>query len=310
VNILNSGGGSDMLFGLGGNDVYLVGGSDDLVFEFVGGGWDTIFSTGNYTLQPGSEIEVLSTSRQQDSVPTELKGNEFGNQLWGNAGDNMLDGAGGDDALFGLGGDDTLIGDGGTDELWGGTGDDVYIVDDAGDEANDLAGEGTDIVYTSVSYVLGAEREIETLSTSSQQGTGAIDLTGNEFANTLWGNAGANVLDGGGGVDLLLGLGGADTFAFTTALGAGNVDFIGDMVSGLDEIALDDAVFTGLSTGALDPNAFRLGAAAQDADDRILYDATTGALYFDADGNGAGAAVQFASVQPATVIAAGDFTVI
>ena len=49
---------------------------------------------------------------------------------------------------------------------------------------------------------------------------------------------------------------------------------------------------------------------AQDADDRILYDAATGNLYFDADGNGAGAAVLFATLNSHPVINAGDFTVI
>jgi serralysin len=92
-------------------------------------------------------------------------------------------------------------------------------------------------------------------------------------------------------------------------LGSGNVDFIADLVSGLDRIGLDDAVFNGLAAGALNPNAFRLGASAQDADDRILYDPATGALYFDADGSGAGAAVQFAVLQGAPPILATDFIV-
>ena len=106
------------------------------------------------------------------------------------------------------------------------------------------------------------------------------------------------------------GFGGADTFAFTTALGGGNVDFIEFMVSGTDKIALDDAVFTGLGLGALNANAFHVGAAAHDADDRIIYNSATGQLFFDADGNGGGAAVQFATLQSITVIAASDFTVI
>ena len=47
-----------------------------------------------------------------------------------------------------------------------------------------------------------------------------------------------------------------------------------------------------------------------DADDRILYDASTGKLYFDADGSGAGAAVQFAILSGSPALNASDFTVI
>jgi serralysin len=124
------------------------------------------------------------------------------------------------------------------------------------------------------------------------------------------GNAGANILDGGLGNDLLVGLGGADTFRFTTALGSGNVDSLFDFVSGTDKIALDDAVFTGLAPGALPASAFVIGTAAQDADDRIIYDSATGALWFDADGKGAGAAVQFATLTGHPTLIASDFTVI
>jgi len=69
-------------------------------------------------------------------------------------------------------------------------------------------------------------------------------------------------------------------------------------------------VFTGLNGGALAAGAFRTGAAAQDADDRILYNSATGALSFDADGNGAGAAVQFAALQAGLSLSASDSLVI
>src|SRR6185503_17271767 len=135
--------------------------------------------------------------------------------------------------------------------------------------------------------------------------TTAIDLTGNELANEMYGNAGANVLNGGGGADYMLGFGGADTFAFTTALGGGNVDQIGDFLAGTDKIALDDAIF-----GALGAGAFAFGAQAQDADDRIVYNSATGQLFFDADGNGAGAAILFATLEGHPLLAASDFTLI
>ena len=59
------------------------------------------------------------------------------------------------------------------------------------------------------------------------------------------------------------------------------------------------------------PNdAFRAGTAALDADDRIIYDAATGQLWYDADGNGAGAAVHFADVTPGTTVTNADFYVL
>jgi serralysin len=69
-------------------------------------------------------------------------------------------------------------------------------------------------------------------------------------------------------------------------------------------------VFTGLAAGALAPGAFRTGAAAADADDRILYNSASGALLFDVDGVGGAAAVQFATLSTGLVMTASDFTVI
>ena len=161
-----------------------------------------------------------------------------------------------------------------------------------------------------MSYTLAATAEVETLEAITFGDTSAINLTGSSTANAITGNNGANTLDGRGGNDVMTGLGGADTFQFTTALGAGNIDRIVDFLSGTDHIALDDAVFTALTPGALPAGAFRIGTAAGDADDRIIYDSATGALYYDADGNGAGAQVQFASLDHHPVLAASDFVVI
>ena len=61
---------------------------------------------------------------------------------------------------------------------------------------DEAAGGGSDRVLTSVSYTLTTGQEIETLSTTNNAGTGAINLTGNAFAQTITGNAGANVIDG------------------------------------------------------------------------------------------------------------------
>ena len=51
--------------------------------------------------------------------------------------------------------------------------------------------------------------------------------------------------------------------------------------------------------------------AAHDADDRIIYDTTTGKLYYDADGNLPGAsAVQFALLTTHPTLTAGDFVIV
>ena len=65
-----------------------------------------------------------------------------------------------------------------------------------------------------------------------------------------------------------------------------------------------------LSTGVLASGAFVTGTSAQDADDRFIYNQATGELWFDADGNGAGAQVQFAFLAPATALVASDIVVI
>jgi Ca2+-binding RTX toxin-like protein len=257
--------------------------------------------------------------------------------LLGGAGNDYLDGGTGNDALVGSDGNDTMVGragndyfDGGTgaDGMYGGAGDDAYLIDDAGDFAVEAAGEGQDIAYTTINYALAAGSAIEILSARDNAGTGALNLTGNELANELWGNNGANSLSGGAGNDALVGFGGADTltggagddylaggtgadtFAFTAALGLGNIDAIADFSAVDDTIALDHNVFAGLGLGPLGAGAFVIGSAAGDADDRIIYNSATGALLFDADGNGAGAAVQFATLAGAPAITASDFLVI
>ena len=52
-----------------------------------------------------------------------------------------------------------------------------------------------------------------------------------------------------------------------------------------------------------------IGAAAVDADDYLIYNSGTGALLFDADGNGGGAAVQFATLATGLALTVADFTV-
>ena len=129
-------------------------------------------------------------------------------------------------------------------------------------------------------------------------------------ADTITAKSGPCTLDGYGGNDVLVGGKGADVFAFSTALGAGNVDTVKNFKkAGADKIALDDAIFTALGGGVTTGN-FVSGTAALDADDRVVFDGKTGKLYYDADGSGAAAAVQFATLVGKVSLSASDFTMI
>jgi Ca2+-binding RTX toxin-like protein len=294
--VLDGKAGADAMVGFGGNDIYYIDNALDAVNEGAAdGALDWIFASVSYTLGAGVYVERLVTADVGATSAINLTGNALANVIYGNAGANVLDGKAGAHLLAGQAGND-----------W-------YYVDNAGDVVAELAGGGAnDRVFAGVSYTLGAGVQVEMLTTSDNLATTAINLTGNELANAIYGNAGANLLDGKGGPDTLTGMGGADTFRFSTAIGAGtgNVDYISDFTVVDDTIQLDDAVFAGLALGTLAAGAFNTGSAATQADDRIIYDAATGSLLFDADGLGGAAGVQFVTLSTGLALTAADFVVI
>jgi Ca2+-binding RTX toxin-like protein len=73
---------------------------------------------------------------------------------------------------------------------------------------------------------------------------------------------------------------------------------------------LSAGAFVGVGQkGSLEASAFALGILATDADDRILYDPATGALRYDADGNGGFAATEFARLGSGLALTHADFVV-
>lgn len=89
--------------------------------------------------------------------------------------------------------------------------------------------------------------------------------------------------------------------------GRQSADFAAD-----DFIRLDDQIFTGLGSGglrALAPAAFHTGTQAGDADDRIIYNLATGDLFYDADGLGGAAQVNFAVLSTKPTVTASDFEI-
>ncbi len=218
-NRLDGKGGADTLRGLAGDDRYIVDNAKDRVIEAKGQGNDTVFSTVSYALAKGQEIESLHLAKPDSKAALNLTGNEFDNTLVGNAGRNILNGSEGADKLYGL------------------QGDDLYLVDNAGDQVFEVKGQGRDGILSTVSYTLAKGQAIEDLVLSSSTGKTSLDLTGNEFANTLIGNEGVNWLDGGAGADVLRGNGGDDLYL---------VDHAGDRV--LEDVGRgDDTIWTHVS---------------------------------------------------------------
>jgi Ca2+-binding RTX toxin-like protein len=204
----------------------------------------------------------------------------------------LLFGLAGDDRLEGSAGDDTLDGGTGDDFMSGGPGNDTYIVDSSRDKVMERSGDGRDTVRSSISYAM--DHNIEDLVLTGQE---PIDGTGNALDNRITGNSAANRLTGGLGNDTLEGGAGADMFVFDSKLGPVNVDILLDFVATEDVIHLDSRIFRGLSgKGVLSAAAFRQGTVAVGVNDRIIYDAVTGALMYDADGAGGAPAVQFATL--------------
>ena len=113
----------------------------------------------------------------------------------------------------------------------------TYVVNDALTVVLEGAGGiGTDIVKAGASYALSALSEIEVLRTTNDKGKTAINLTGNDFDQTIVGNAGNNILEGKGGADVFTGGAGKDVFVLSrsavTNPGTANIDRITDYASG------------------------------------------------------------------------------
>jgi Ca2+-binding RTX toxin-like protein len=286
---LDGGLGADTMDGGAGNDTFYVDDANDVVID--SSGKDTIRAKTSYTLADGVAIEVMRVSGTDG---LHLTGNNLANEMYGGVGDDYLAGAGGNDRLEGGFGADTME---------GGAGDDLYIVDDGGDWVIEAAGAGSgiDTVRASTSYELTANVENLLLT-----GTGDFEGWGNALNNALTGNGGHNVLDGGLGNDILNGGGGGDTFRFSTEPGTNNVDTIVAFDHAVDTIQFDSALFLAFPAGELEAGAFNTGTTATDEDDRVLFDAATGGLYYDADGVGGVEAVQFATIL--TVIGTLDHT--
>lgn len=215
---LFGGTGADTLWGEVGNDYLDAGYDNDCLYGGDGSdtqngnvGDDSLFGdAGDDSLIGLNGVDWLSGDTGND----QLFGGRDGDVLAGGDGDDTLHGGSEDDALEGGSGNDLLIGDGGIDTMRGGVGDDIYVMDDAADRVVEWAGEGNDIVRSSVIALNGSDlAHVETLQL---QGVQDLDLSGGCQVMRMIGNAGRNTLTvggldgeslyGGAGDDLLLAL--------------------------------------------------------------------------------------------------------
>ena len=242
-----------------------------------------------------------------------LKGNGGANMLSSGLGNDSVICANGNDSLFGGGGDDSLNGGMGDDLVDGGSGIDTAIFAIGSTAAivnlaltvGQVTGYGTDTLF-------GIENVVS--------GGGNDSLTGNTLANALFSSSGDDRVRGGGGNDTIdSGIGddtvtgglGADDFMFSAIFNIGDIDHITDFDATVDAIWLQNDTFLGLVQGNLATSAFRSNTTglAGDASDRIIYDSSTGGLFFDRDGSGGVAGVRFATVAAGLTITGADFTV-
>ena len=245
----------------------------------------------------------------------------------GQGGADTLLGGGGRDRLDGGNGADVLNGGAGTDTLRGGQGNDTYIIASKSDRIVEESNAGKDTVQASLNFTLPSNVETLLLTGNAKKGTGnRLDnqLTGNARNNVLKGLAGDDDLLGNDGNDQLLGGDGRDDIQGglgndritgglgrdTLSGGLGNDRFIFEQLTDAkdliqdfsptnDLIVIDREGFNlSLPKGTLPKGRFALGNKAQDNGDRFIYNANTGALFFDPDGRGGVGKTTLANLQP------------
>jgi len=290
-------------------------------------------TTSSDTLEGGAGNDVL----QGDAGNDTLNAGDGSDTLIGGGGNDSLNGGAGNDRyIIGIGnGPDTITDSAGTDVLelrapqYAGlglyrSGTDLKIRGSGSELATvknftttgyiesleykktDAGSTGTYVIAKAATGTSGNDWVAGTTGSDTLEGGAGNDvLQGDAGNDNLQGGLGNDVINGGSGNDTLIGGQGKDVFAFTSTPNSGsNVDKIQDFTIGEDLLRFESTVFGELgSPGALQSSAFWKGVGVSqghDSDDRILYDTSSGKLYYDADGGGSIAAVQVALIGTST----------
>lgn len=294
--------------------------------------------------------EILIVAPSPDNPLGIIEGTSGSEWIFGtDAGDDTISGQAGDDYLIAGGGSDSLTGGDGNDTVDGGAGNDLIVGGSGAGNDEYAGGAGRDTVkYTSalagigVNLQTGVARSIaggDAAGIGTDQLSGIENviggrfgdvLTGNALANrldgnwgadrlvggagndTLYGGGGRDLIDGGKGRDLLIGGDAADTFRFNVPAGSANADTIRGFTAALDKIQLDDAVYPGIGAqGVLSAAAFTIGDRATAPAHRIVFEQSSGALYYDPDGSGEALPLLIATITGLQgTLSANDFIVI
>ncbi|MEQ9449060.1 MAG: hypothetical protein RLN70_09170, partial [Rhodospirillaceae bacterium] len=313
-NLIEGGRGHDTLRGSAGDDTLEGGIGGDEVHG--GSGVDTaafVTAASGVTANLTSGVGARGNAAGDTYISIEnLLGSSHADILTGSSGNNLIEGGSGHDTLRGSAGNDRLEGGSGRDEINGGSGIDsaAFATAGSGVTLNLTTGVGTrgnanGDTYISIENVIGSNHD-DFITGSS----GRNILVGGRGDDVLRGSAGNDLLRGGLGNDILNGGSGADEFRFETALNAStNVDTIENYSIANDWISLDDRVFDAMGS-SLSSSEFRIGSSAQDGNDYIIYNASTGALYYDEDGVGGSAQVHFATLSAGLALTASEFDIV
>ena len=319
--------GNDTYYGNGGNDLLIGhGGADHL----DGGDGNDIFVIGGF----GSGVQG-TTSKADD-----------GNKEWiatGSAHDVIIGGAGTDTlrVTTGIGANNTtngtvLLNDANFQSMEvvqvGGTVGRLNVEDAALQLLNDHYYHRANSSVSNLSNTLGNNGGTisNVVIDASGVTTNGLRFEGNADKNTFIGTTKADTFIGNGGNDVLTGGAGADKFVFgkvheqivtgssttvqtytNTAFNLTGVDTITDFTRGSDKLHLNDDQYSALMGGISNANVrASANGAAGDANDYLLFNTTSKLLSYDADGNGAGAAVSIAKLTGVSTLNASDFVIV
>jgi serralysin len=320
--------GDNSLYGFDGNDSLNGGDGNDQLFGGLGADQQIGGSGIDYAHYDDGNFGGLTIYMDNSAanIGTGVVGDTFSGVegIYGSAGYNIIHGDAQNNIIYGGNNYDDLYGGDGNDYLIGGNGDDWFF---GGNGADTMDG-GTDTFidyarYDDTNYGnLTIRLDNSALNTGAAAGDVYINIEGviggagndiiygNALSNYIYGQGGTDTIDGQSGNDNLWGGGGNDRFQFSSALNATtNVDVIRDFTHGADDIVLAKAIFASIGA-TLDASELRLGTAAADANDFIIYNSANGQLFYDANGNGAGGQILFATISSGTVLDINDFMMI